>query len=146
MYNNIIIIIIIIIIYVTQSKLDLQGEKSWNKHYQLLYWILKCLFFFLCLEDYYFEIPYRKSCHLNELHGQTSVNFLLLYRFHILNHITGGQTGSHSTEQLFKWIYWHVFSFYFCRTYWLWTVAPVRYSTLSWIVMTFRKFVLEKWK
>lgn len=60
MYNNI-IIIIIIIIYVTQSKLDLQGEKSWNKHYQLLYWILKCLFFFLCLEDYYFEIPYRKS-------------------------------------------------------------------------------------
>lgn len=32
MYNNI-IIIIIIIIYVTQSKLDLQGEKSWNKHY-----------------------------------------------------------------------------------------------------------------
>lgn len=46
MYNNI-IIIIIIIIYVTQSKLDLQGEKSWNKHYQLLYWILKCLFFSL---------------------------------------------------------------------------------------------------
>lgn len=56
-------------------------------------------------------------CHLNELHGQTSFKFLLLYRFHILNHITGGQTGSLSTEQLFKWIYWHVFSFYFCRTY-----------------------------